>query len=78
MNIIQIKECIKSKRQLYIYEKKIEILNMYELFNICEIRYIESRIIKVVNIKVLKDEPVILRRICLSSLKRGELIGKNS
>lgn len=43
MNLRELNNCIKNKVNLYINDRKIQIIEMFDIFNICEIMYLDSK-----------------------------------
>lgn len=50
MNLELLNECIKKQIDLYINDEKIKILEIYDMFDICEIKYLSNEKTTIVDI----------------------------
>lgn len=43
MNLKELNNCIINKTNLYINDRAIKILQIFDIFNICEVAYIDNK-----------------------------------
>lgn len=68
MNLKELYDCIENKTNLYINDRAIKILQIFEIFNICEVAYIDSKEKRIIDIMGITREKEKNKFICLHRL----------
>ena len=71
MNLNILKKCMNEKLRLYINDREIQILEIFDLFHICEIIYIDTGEKTVVDILGVTREKIYNNYISLYRFKGG-------
>ncbi len=69
MKMSSLKKCIENGEYLYINEKKIKILEIYEIFNLCEIIYLDDYEIEIIDVMAISNEKKYNKFISLHRFK---------
>lgn len=71
MDLNILKKCMNEKIKLYINNREIQILEIFELFHICEIIYIDTNERTAVDILEITKEKIYNNYISLYRFKGG-------
>lgn len=76
MKLKELYYCIENKTNLYIDDKPIKILQIFDIFNICEILYLEDNKKRIIDVMGITDKKQNNKFINLNRL--GGLKSDNS
>lgn len=68
MDLATLKNRISSNTPIYFVDKKIEIIFIYEIFGLVDIKEDNNEDIFVVDISTLSNKPYFEKSICISKL----------
>ena len=71
MNIVELQVGNEMKIPLYVNERKIQVLEIYNNFNICEIVYEDNQKIEIIDIMGISKKPKNHHLISLHRFKGG-------
>ena len=66
MNLKNLNNCMKNKINLYINDKRIQILETFDMFDICEVVYLDNKEKEIVDIMGITEKQQHNKFISLS------------
>lgn len=72
MNLKELYDCMKNKTKIYINDREIKILRIFDIFKICEIMYLDNKEQKVVDLMGITIKKQDNKFISLHRFKGGK------